>query len=571
MTIDNLKDKQSRAVFRSIGDKIYAFKKQEWLRSLSLAVFSALVAAIPVSAADRIFFNYGGFQFSLKLESLEKFAKDGTVNQELAFYMGDITPEQKEKFREALVAKSDVDPVQLYRFFRTSIGEEILEQAGNLINIPGGTNGKYPLRGTLFQAAADPEGLTVLNFVRKFPTDIQLNTDRILTTFNLVEGAVGATNALVEDMDKLSAVEASKQEGLDFSTLLDIRQPGKYGFQKQTLTLTDTKRDRKFRLILYRPQTWRSDKTPVVIISHGLASRPEDFDKQAEHLASYGYVVALPQHPGSDFDQLQSMLEGYSRTFLKLNEFVDRPKDISYVIDELERRNQTEFGGRLDLKSVGVIGHSFGGYTALALAGATIDFDNLAKDCNRRVWDPNLSLLLQCQALKLPKQAYNFRDSRVGAIMAINPVNSSIFGVKGLSQIQIPVLMEAGSKDPATPLIYEQVRSFIWLTTPNKYLGLVEGQAHVNFSKLDAGTKALIESFPNLTFPDQSLLDKYDKAIALAFFEVYIDRNERFRPYLQSSYARYISDAPFNLYLVDESAAKDLKRTLEKFNSRDDS
>lgn len=44
------------------------------------------------------------------------------------------------------------------------------------------------------------------------------------------------------------------------------------------------------------------------------------------------------------------------------------------MIDELERRNPSQFEGRLDLQNVGVPGHSFGGYGALAVAGAVIDF-----------------------------------------------------------------------------------------------------------------------------------------------------------------------------------------------------
>lgn len=31
-------------------------------------------------------------------------------------------------------------------------------------------------------------------------------------------------------------------------------------------------------------------------MSHGLGSKPEDFAEDAQHLASHGYVVAIPQH-----------------------------------------------------------------------------------------------------------------------------------------------------------------------------------------------------------------------------------------------------------------------------------
>jgi predicted dienelactone hydrolase len=144
----------------------------------------------------------------------------------------------------------------------------------------------------------------------------------------------------------------------------------------------------KFYVDVYRPQKEREGKTPVVIISHELSSSPEDFAKRAEHLASYGYVVALLQH-------FQDLLEGYTGKIFYLDELLNRPLDISQTLDELERRNITEFGGKLNLENVGVVGHSFGVYTVLALGGATIDFKGLKKDCNIELGKLNTALLLQ--------------------------------------------------------------------------------------------------------------------------------------------------------------------------------
>jgi predicted dienelactone hydrolase len=352
--------------------------------------------------------------------------------------------------------------------------------------------------------------------------------------------------------------------------MTDIRQPGNLGFQKETFTLTDSSRNRSFYVILYKPQQWREGKTPVVILSHGLASNPEDFEGVAQYLASYGYVVAIPQHPGSDTKQAKALLEGYSREVFELNEFINRPKDISYVIDELERRNQSEFEGRLDLENVGVAGHSFGGYTALAVAGAVIDFDYLQKICDRLYGGLNTSLLLQCKALKLPRQTYNFRDHRVKAVIGANPVNSGIFGQKGLSEIQIPILLLSGNYDPATPAVFEQLRSFIWLTAPDKYLVLAEGQAHVDFSELDAGITKVIDSVPNLTLPEPSLLKSYLHPTLLSFFEVYIANNPQYRPYLGSSYDAYLSENEnFKVYRISAASEPALRKAIEEFRARE--
>jgi predicted dienelactone hydrolase len=257
------------------------------------------------------------------------------------------------------------------------------------------------------------------------------------------------------------------------------------------------------------------------------------------------------------------MLSGYSRELFQLQEFIDRPLDVTYLLDELERRNKSEFQSKLNLKNVGAIGHSLGGYTVLALAGGKIDFDNLTKACHQ-TWSPNPSLLIQCRALDLPKQVYNLRDERIKAVIAVNPINSALFGSKGLSEITIPVFLIAGSQDPATPLVLEQGQAFNWLKTSDKYLGLVKGQAHINFSKLDAGTQTLIKSFADLTLPEQWLIDKYDNALMLAFFQVYLHQNEQYKLYLQASYADYISQKPFEFYLINSTSDQALKQVFNQ-------
>jgi predicted dienelactone hydrolase len=87
-------------------------------------------------------------------------------------------------------------------------------------------------------------------------------------------------------------------------------------------------------------------------------------------------VVAVSEHPGSDAKQLQALLSGRADEVTSPREFIDRPLDVKYLLDELTRLSQSEpgFQERLNLQQVGVIGQSFGGYTVLALAGAKLNF-----------------------------------------------------------------------------------------------------------------------------------------------------------------------------------------------------
>lgn len=536
-----------------------------------LGFFCAVVITIPVKAAENIYLTYGPAKLSLRVESLELFAKENKINKNLAFYFRKTNEEQETEFREALTKRVALNPVLLYRFFNTEIGEAILKRFGDFITIEGGRNGEYAIRAALVQAALDPkEGLTLLNVIRKFPNNIQLQGEKILDFAEIVDKVIKATTTFSKDMAELSTSEAQKDTRVDFSKLQDLRQPGGLGYQKTVINLKDTTRNRNFYVIIYKPQQWRSSKAPVIIFSHGLASRPEDFETLAQHLASYGYVIAMPQHPGSDYRQAQALIKGYSREVFDRDEFINRPSDISYVLDELQRRNQTEFEGRLDLENVGVGGHSFGGYTALAVAGAEIDFEYLQNDCDNRFGGLNTSLLLQCRALKLPHQAYNFRDPRVKAVFVGNPVNSSIFGPKGLGKISIPVGFGSGNFDPATPAVYEQVRSFLWINSPNKYLGLTEGQAHVDFSQLDAGISQVINSVSDLTLPSPELLHSYRNGMATAFFGLYLLKDTQYRPYMSASYAAYLSQQePFKLYLISAASQPGLEAAIVRFKAKE--
>ena len=142
-------------------------------------------------------------------------------------------------------------------------------------------------------------------------------------------------------------------------------------------------------------------------------------------------------------------------------EFLSRPQEISFLIDELERWAATspEWAARLNLHQIGVLGDSLGGSTALALAGAEISFAHLEETCNQDLLLFNLSLYLQCQARFLPPQNRNLRDPRIKAAITAHPVGGALYGPEGIGQIEIPLLMAVGSRDIVASTITEQIHS----------------------------------------------------------------------------------------------------------------
>jgi len=236
------------------------------------------------------------------------------------------------------------------------------------------------------------------------------------------------------------------------------------------------------------------------------------------------------------------------------------PLDISFLLDELTRLNPSQFDNQLDPNRVGAIGHSFGGYTVLATAGATVDFDWLQQQCAPNAeFLSNISRLLQCRALELTTSPEDvallsqggLRDERIQFVMVFNTV-SNLFGERGMGQIQVPTLIAGGVFDYVTPIVPEQIEAFRWLTTPEKYLLLVSQKAHSTEStRLFLQFVDPLEDEREIETAQWWLRSNYT-VLLVAFGEVYLEGETDYQPFLQSAYADFISVEPFLLHLVRE-------------------
>lgn len=155
-------------------------------------------------------------------------------------------------------------------------------------------------------------------------------------------------------------------------------KPGQFTVGTLEQTWHDASRNRDVPVKIYFPKSTNADastKFPVVIFSHGLGGSREGYAYLGEHWASCGYIVVHPQHHGSDKDVMRGFrpLKALREAAAAPANAIDRPLDISFVIDRLTALNtDTAFPlhGELDLARLGVAGHSFGAFTTMAIAGA---------------------------------------------------------------------------------------------------------------------------------------------------------------------------------------------------------
>lgn len=136
---------------------------------------------------------------------------------------------------------------------------------------------------------------------------------------------------------------------------------------------------------------------PVIVFTHGLLGSPSDmYSALLEDLASHGYIVIGLDLPYFNFltlhedgrvsssaamsDQFNKMSQDEQKQFMSTAIELYK-QDIGFAIDQLHSINkdpQSMFYNRLDLKRIGVMGHSAGGTAA-------IEFCRIDKRCKAAV------------------------------------------------------------------------------------------------------------------------------------------------------------------------------------------
>lgn len=116
------------------------------------------------------------------------------------------------------------------------------------------------------------------------------------------------------------------------------------------------------------------DTYPLIIFSHGKGGIRMQSNFYTVTLASHGFVVVSPDHEG---DTLVDLLrEGDVNVNTTLDSFVDRPKDVLFLLDTFTRLPSTDpLQPIIDVERIGVTGHSFGAITSLRSAGMDARID----------------------------------------------------------------------------------------------------------------------------------------------------------------------------------------------------
>ncbi len=502
--------------------------------TLCFALCSAI--AEPTKAAERVTLRLGPFEQSVAISDLEEFAETGKLPPKLKPYGAVLTPQVQELLTKHLQIDPNMTDKFLNDLLRSSDGARLLETIG--LALPESRVDQ--LRAALFLAARQADGLSVLGFLRAYPEE-NVTID--------ATSAIGIALQLNASYWKSLAIgpllerELKVTDEATFRPSFDPSDLGSHYVQEETLVLRDRQRQRTIPVDLY----WtRQTSGPLVVLSHGFGSDRKFLTYMARHLASHGFTVASLEHPGSNFTWLSGVsIGGNPGDLLPASEFLDRPKDVSFLLDQFAQLNRENgpLQGKLNTNQVSVIGHSLGGYTALALAGAELNLKEVRQYCkNRSPIGRAPADWFQCSAAELSGDRVDMRDPRVVQVMALNPMTGRLFGNKGLAQVTIPTLVLTSTEDAIAPSLDHQLRPFAQLGG-SKYLISAIGGTHLSITDRANLNEALAQStlVKELIGKEADPLRQLLRGVSLAFIQQLTPDAKLYQPFLSPAYAQSLS------------------------------
>jgi predicted dienelactone hydrolase len=272
---------------------------------------------------------------------------------------------------------------------------------------------------------------------------------------------------------------------------------------------------------------------PVLIFSHGSGGARVQSVFLTEHLASHGFIVAAPDHLGNTLrEAVNSSLAIPTVQIAAL-----RPVDVSRTLDLVLAKGESSgdpLFGRVDPLRVGVVGHSFGAFTALRIAGATIDLTAAKTVCSG---DSGALCDGWEGANDFPTSA---RDARFLAAVALAPGGAQVISTglapSGYRDAAVPVMIQGGTLDDVMPYQPECVAPYETLPDDAVLVGL-DHAGHFTFTDICQLMLGIDQLRNGCEDPELSLPAAHAaiQGFATAFFQVRVNARQDYAQWLGSS------------------------------------
>ncbi|MGI9286923.1 MAG: alpha/beta hydrolase family protein [Pseudomonadales bacterium] len=243
------------------------------------------------------------------------------------------------------------------------------------------------------------------------------------------------------------------------TTKLSKKLPYAVGMKK--ILLEDSQRNRSLPVSFWYPATGESNpravnesiyirnygskeadakqgRFPLVMLSHGTGGTAASMLWIAEYLAGHGYWVAGVDHPGDSWPNATP--EGLIKVW-------ERPQDLSVIVYQMQQDER--FQEQIDFSRVAALGHSSGGYTVLALAGALYNPADLWQHCATKDAMPacNLADKKVMASTDYSSASNSYKDPRFKAAVVMAPAINPGLTQESLSSIDIPIQLIMSERD----------------------------------------------------------------------------------------------------------------------------
>ncbi|MFH1436099.1 MAG: dienelactone hydrolase family protein [Pseudomonadota bacterium] len=285
---------------------------------------------------------------------------------------------------------------------------------------------------------------------------------------------------------------------------------------------------------------------PLILFSHGNKGVNFQSYSLTEHLASHGFFVAAPNHPGN------TMFDSPSDEQMAVIA-LERPQDIAFAYEKIMEAvyaSGDPFYLQVDSARVGIAGHSFGGYTTVVISGASVDVDAAAARCDAGsesdIFCPYISFWPAGETIRRPDSM-----SIVKAALALAPGGYAAFGDEGLGDVDMPVMIFGGTLDEWTPLeteirpIYDGIEEDAWKIE-------ITQAGHMSFTDIcRLPVASLIPELADMCDPEVYIdIDSafyITNTFSTAYFRFYLFEEDEMEVYLTEEYGATFPQIDFQL------------------------